>query len=361
LWLAIFFVVGQFGSGWAIDRQWPQIRFPHLYERLQRLDGQPNPPAVVCLGSSRIGLLLNGPELTHYLRGLTGDRQAWAFNGGVPLGDTLSDERILEELLKRGIRPRCALIEVSPLAVLERNPWAGLYAERQLHWSGLPYHVADVARQGQLLRTIQYQFLPLYGYRWQICQALSGALDECAAAQGKSQGNPYAVDLPESAADANADLLLTKGATWNVTAAQQPVSAEQLQASRVSVEQLTRDLRNYRPGGNLAGALERVVRLCQDNGVEPILVGVPVTSTFRDCVTTEMEASYREFLNQFCRQHHCRFVDYYSALPDSLFFDYHHVTRDGGKWFSRKVTADVLVPLWQGTHSSTALGAGGSS
>jgi hypothetical protein len=129
-----------------------------------------------------------------------------------------------------------------------------------------------------------------------------------------------------------------------------PRSADKdlLQASRVAVPTLTRDLRHYRPGGLLVAALERLVQLCRSNDIEPILVGVPVTSTFRECVQPDMEVRYRAFLADFCQAHDCLFVDYYAALPDALFLDYHHANVHGTDLLSYRLTTEVLAPLLRG-------------
>jgi hypothetical protein len=58
-----------------------------------------------------------------------------------------------------------------------------------------------------------------------------------------------------------------------------------------------------------------------------------------------MEAAYREFLTQFCQSHHCRFVDYYAALPDSAFLDYHHANKKGADMFGHRLTSEVLTPI----------------
>src|SRR5437870_4556769 len=114
VWTTGLFCLVQLLSGWAIDRFWPQIRFPELYTNLAQLQSQPTSPTVMCLGSSRFGRFLNGREMTRWLRQLSGDRRAWVFNASVPAGDPLATEKVLQEMFQRGIRPRYALIEMCP-------------------------------------------------------------------------------------------------------------------------------------------------------------------------------------------------------------------------------------------------------
>jgi hypothetical protein len=271
---------------------------------------------------------------------LTGDRRVWAFNASVVGGDALSSERTLQEMLRRGIRPRTALIEMCPPAIAERNPWATVHMIRQGRWSDLPNHLVDVAHQHQLLRLLQYRAVPLYANRAQICKEAARTWQRWV---DTPPGQPAAGSaVPDAAAG---DAL-----NWDKIIVKAPVTDDLREVSQRAVPELKRVFREYRPGGNLVAALERVMALCHDNGIEPVLVGVPVTSSFRQCVTPDMEASYRSFLAQFCRQHHCRFVDYYAALPDSQFVDYHHASSAGGEVFSKRLTAEELVPLLQVTY-----------
>ena len=131
-----------------------------------------------------------------------------------------------------------------------------------------------------------------------------------------------------------------------------PPQSNPLDASRLAIPYLKRTLRDYRPGGNLVAALERLVRLCRDHDIEPILVGVPVTSVFRDCIQPEVNTQYREFVGAFCRQQGCRFVDYHTALADSQFLDYHHANENGTEVFSRRLATELLGPLLVG-HAPT--------
>jgi hypothetical protein len=201
-----------------------------------------------------------------------------------------------------------------------------------------------LARTGQLLRAAQYRLVPLYGHRGQICHDVAQACTRWyMGLAGHEPDKPAAVFTASGIDNAPAE-----GLDWDRILQRKPSNDNYVEESRKAIPYLTRDLRDYRPGGQLAAALERLVVLCQDNGVEPILVGAPVTSAFRSCLTPEMEASYQGFLAQFCERHGCLFVDYYSALPDHLFVDYHHGTPDGGVLFSRQISEELLAPLLMG-------------
>jgi hypothetical protein len=101
-------------------------------------------------------------------------------------------------------------------------------------------------------------------------------------------------------------------------------------------------LHDFRIGGPAAAALERMVAGCADVGARVLLVGVPVTSSFRTAFTPAINSSYREFLADICRRHGCRFTDCRACVPDGGFVDAHHLSADGARYFSRLLVREVL-------------------
>jgi hypothetical protein len=295
------------------------------------------------MGSSRFGSLLSETESTRSLRGLTGDSQAWVFNPSVPSGDALTSERTLLEMLRRGVKPRYALIEMCPPSIHANNPWAAQYMERQMMWWELPDHVLEIAREGQLVRMAQFRLVPLYGYRVNICNAV-----ETAVAHWFHPEPAHLVGAPGAVASPTP----VNALDWKKIIPQGPPDCDHMAASRRGAPYLERVMRNYRPGGTLVAGLERIVGLCRENGIEPILLQPPVTSAFRECIKPEMETVYRDFVAQFCQKHACLFIDYYTAMPDDMFLDYHHANEAGSALFSRRVAEELLAPLLLGRRPS---------
>jgi hypothetical protein len=344
LWTAAVFVFGQLSSGWALDNLWPQIRNPYMHQVIAHVEAQPTSPTAIFFGSSRFGCLLSGPELTRSIQNITGDSHVWATNASMPNGDIIFSERILLELLRRGVRPRYAVFEMTPPSITAHNPWIMRFRERLLGWSDLPAHFADLVRDEQLAPGAQSLLVPLFSYRGLICKALTSNWACC-------NQPPDALLPPGRTAarfDIGADTTPVDALDWDAGARPHEHVNDPLEASRKAIPNLNKQLDDYRPGGTLVAALERVVGLCRAHGVEPILLGVPVTKTFRDCVTVQMQASYQEFLSQFCHQQGISFVDYQAALSDDCFFDFHHGTKQGCELFSRVVAEDILAPSLEG-------------
>jgi hypothetical protein len=114
----------------------------------------------------------------------------------------------------------------------------------------------------------------------------------------------------------------------------------------VGLDTVVRSLRSYRPGGNAAAALNRLLTLCRMHGIEPILLTVPLSSAHRQCYTSDIDRAFQAHIAAVTQEFSCRYVDCRAALPDDCFVDHHHATPDGGRLFSRKFALEVLAPMW---------------
>ena len=104
---------------------------------------------------------------------------------------------------------------------------------------------------------------------------------------------------------------------------------------------------NYRIGGNNTAALERMLQSCRANGIKPILLAPPVTAPHRQVYTPAIEAAFGDYVHALCQHYGCTYVDFRAQVPDALFSDNHHLLPEaGGRYFSRRLTEEVLVPAW---------------
>ncbi len=339
------FVVLQLSSRILFDYCWPQVRFPTFHDQVRRFDALPVPPTILCLGSSRTGCLLKEAEIGQVVEEFTGDTAAFCFNAQLPNGDLIVSERMLRTLLERGARPRFALIELCPEGVNHRNGWLVHYVAWMLRWEDIPTYLKDMAVTGNLVRFAGTRIIPLYVYRYQIRLQL-GAL-ACDWCEQRPLPQPL---TPEGRAAG------VRPSSVGVTAYWQQRIAESLHEATIDpnrnltigVENVQRAVRDYRPGGNAAAALERVLILCRAHAIEPTLFGPPLSSTHRACYTPEIEAAFQAYVSRVTHKHGCRYLDYRDALPDTFFVDHHHATLEGGLLFSRKISLEVLAPAWHG-------------
>ncbi len=115
-----------------------------------------------------------------------------------------------------------------------------------------------------------------------------------------------------------------------------------------SIDGVQQTLRDYRPGGNAAAVLERLLSCCRTNGIEPILLSVPLSSAHRGQYAPAIESAFQGYIAAMAQKYSCRYCDYRSAVPDAFFLDHHHAGPNGAALFSRRFALEVLAPAWRG-------------
>ena len=307
------FVAIQLAAGLALDYVWPQVRFPVFYQSLARLDQWPRSPNVVLLGSSRTGHLLGEADVTHEMRDATGDPDIECFNACVLGGDVVVAERMFRHVLGRGVVPRQVLIEVTPEQVCRRNGWLRQYHFMLLRWDDLPGYLTELVRTHDLPKFITMRCLPLYHYRDPLRQEIARHL-------------PALQDPPKA------------------TSAGPPTFPDR--STLRDIRDLPRWFRDYAIGGNSAAALERLLGLCGERGIEPILYSPPLSSAHRAYYTAEIESAFQGYMADVTQRYGCHYVDYRTLLRDTFFIDHHHGGPEAMPLFSRKVAREVLAPAW---------------
>jgi hypothetical protein len=360
LWMLGVFVTLQLVASCGFDYAWPCVRFPAFYAQVDRFTAEASPPNVICLGSSRLNSLLREAQTDRVVRAATGDATFHAFNACVPGGDIIVSERMFRCLIDRGARPRFLLIEISPEIVNQRASWLLRYGPWFIRWHEIPAFVHDMIVTRSLLRFAGSRLLPLYYYRDQVRRRLSARI--CAGWAGLAAAErPSAASASDgSTQERRAIAEARRGATNDTeparlrhhrhvdTGAQARRSAtnDPNRAAMRSLDALKRGLRDYRPGGNAAVALERLLSGCRAHGIVPILVVVPAPGVHRACFTSEIEQAFRAYLADIARKYPCRCADYHDALADCFFADHHHAGREGGLLFTQKFSVEVLAPIW---------------
>lgn len=339
LWMTGLFFVGQIAGGMLLDRVLPRLRFPFLYEQLDRLAAEPHAPNIVFLGSSRFGSNTSGEYITERMHEFTSVKTARAFNAAIPAGDPIVSEIVLQHLLERGVRPRVAVIELCPESLNHCNEWVRIHLERQLRWEDMGTYFGEIVRTAGISRLLANRLLPLYRYRKTLCEELAKTLaeklDDWLNASAADQAQP------------------TTAIDWNALVLGNPklVENDLLGNTQIGLREVHRWLSNYSAGGNAGAALERILQSCQANGITPILVGVPLSKPHRDCYVRPIEESYQAYVKKITAKYGCRYVEYRDRMPDDLFLDNHHAGIQGSLFFSRIFADEVLIPWWNENNS----------
>jgi hypothetical protein len=342
LWGLGAFVAVQLTASVVYDYACPQVRYPDFYATVNRVDAGGLDADVLCLGSSRTGFLLNEAQIDPVVRDLTGDAGFHCVNASVPGGDVIVCERLLRILLARGARPRYALIEVSPEMVSQRNSWVKLYGPWFLRWDDVPTYTRDLVITQSWPRFAGTRLLPLYYYREQSRRRVAAQLGAWYDAR-PTAAPPVP---PRNPGRTIGSIAHAQSAKWQKLVADGLRAVDNKPGTIADIGFVNSMLRDFRPGGTSAAALERMLACCRAHCIEPILIHVPLSSGHRDCYTSEIEASFRAYVSAITQKYGCQCVDYQAALPDRFFVDHHHVGVEGRALFSRRLGLEVLAPAW---------------
>lgn len=333
VWFALCFMTMQFLGGLFLDYGCSEARFPSAHYLLHALHARPAAPDVVGLGSSRLGLALHAGEAGALLREhCPGARPITVFNAAVTVGGLVTSDFMLQRLSAEGIRPRVLVIEISPELVSDYNEWLEYDLARHLTWSDLPTYFADILRARLLRPVIVERLFPLCAHRPRLLPC----------AQRLLGGDADVTETPEglSSNQTGLDSQGLFGATLHKLG-QLPGDCRTEWGT--ALQQPRRWLRNYRLGGTAQQALQRLLERCQANGIQVILVRVPMRSDYGGLYTSAVEESFATYMNELTRTHACRFVDHARLVPDQLFLDNSHLLPEGAVRFTRTLTREVLV------------------
>lgn len=330
-WLAGLFFLAQLAGGLILDYVWIGPRNPFKARMLTELHASPVPHEILFLGSSRFGSNINCVVLDGQLRSDLGEQAPRSFNASVPAGDPTVYLSILEEILQEGRRPQLLVVEISPETLSYRDNWLPDHALNLLDWRDVPEAIPALLRNGKIMNLVRGRLLPLHVHRYRVCKAareLVRSLLRPAPAPAAPMPNlvftPSVPDLEPP-----------------------PFTPAQKALLEDGYEVCRHDLKDYRPGGLSAHRLERLLDRCRSSGIAVLLVGVPVASPYRRAYTPEVETAFLHYVRALTDRFGCSFVDWRDRLPDKYFADARHAYPEGGVYFSRRLAAAVLAPLWR--------------
>jgi hypothetical protein len=337
IWAVGVFAGLQLTASLLLDYCWPLLRFPSARKTLARLEHETERPEILSLGSSRFNGVV-APEISRLLtcECRTG-RPVPAFTAAIPFGDTIAGEFLLHRILNAGARPKLLVFEVSPEQLNPSNDWVGIHARRQLCWHDTPRYFVEVCRSMQLARWLGERVNPIFYHREELWSELDEALQKPAVNPPGGVANRAQAGPSESGPPAWNELLRPPDL---------PVTEELRNVSRSGFALLPRWLRQFRIPGSKADALERVLARCRDQRIDVLLIETPVSLGHRQSYSPEINAQFRAYIDRLTKNYGCRFVDYRDRVPDNLFVDNHHLGPEGGLYFSRLLTHEVLAPYW---------------
>jgi hypothetical protein len=328
-WSAGVFAVAQLVSGLLLDYVCPEVRSEMLARIDRTLCADPRGPDLVFLGSSRTAAGLYSGAVRRALREQFGDAAPRSvLNLALPAGDPISDELVLQHILRQGARPQLVVLEVAPDLVNANNPNIRTHIFRQMRWNDVPTYLPEAYQFGECGGLASNRLFPLFVFRREIRRVLTTTPEP-------------PVDGEEEMAPEWEQILCSTHRD------DEPAAVEK---SRTGAEILRERFVKYHIGGMTDAALERVLICCRERNIAVLLLGVPVTSPLRELSTPEIAEVYRAYMEKLCRTYKCHFEDWADRLPDSDFTDVYHCNHAGGLHLSRQLALEVLAPLWRDTH-----------
>jgi len=102
------------------------------------------------------------------------------------------------------------------------------------------------------------------------------------------------------------------------------------------------DYANFSLAGEQGAATRRLIEFTQAQGIELMLVPLPLTSGYLDPTRAATEQEFREFLTQLAQQYdHVTLLDVGTTLPDQNFQDPSHLNRYGAMDVTRKIARQL--------------------
>ncbi len=331
LWALALFLLAQVSGGLVLDYLCIRVRFPWLADVYENLRARARQPEIIFLGSSRFASDFNCGVLDAALRHDLGEGAPRTFNAAVPAGDATVAERMLDDFLRMGYRPKLIVLEVAPGILARRDNWLNHQALRLLDWRDVPDAFPALCRNGKIMYLLPGRLLPLYLHRYGICkEALAMATSLFHPQPGRALCDP-AVPAP----------------VQTDPEPPPPPSPVVLAQVKASCKEVSWELQNFQLGGMASGRLERLLDRCRAEGIAVLLLGVPVSSHFRRAIPDGVDGIFLAYLRRLTQRYGCWYCDWSDRLPDSYFVDEHHAHPGGAVYLSRRLAPSVLVPLWR--------------
>lgn len=323
--LAAFALI-QIGLSVIMDCWLPVLHDPEYGHKLAllraRLAEHPDRPLVLVLGSSRSGIGLS-PAAFPPLE--VDGRPALVFNFAITGCGPVQELQTLKRLLRHGVRPRRALIEVHPLFLHQER---GIGEQNWLDPRRLD--LADLPTVGRYLgdpwalcqQWCRLRLAPWYSNRFLILNCFARSWLEAQHHQ-------------DSWTHLTADGWLPYG--------RQEISADEY---RRGVEHARREygpmLDRYRVTASADAALAALLRLCRDQRIETALYLMPEGSEFRGWYSAAARREIDEYLSRLRRQFGLRVYDATTWCDDGDFWDSHHLLASGAQRFSERFGREAL-------------------
>jgi hypothetical protein len=323
-WLLAAFALSQLVLAIYVDQAAPAVRDPEFYllEGMlrDRMAERPGRPTAMFLGSSRVAHGFDAKRAT-------GDHDAVVFNFGVPGSGPYFQTVMMDRLAADGVRADILFLEV--LHSFYNTAGVRSLDGSLLDGARLSYGEAvglfdytPKSQKGPLRRWALARALPVYRHQAELRDLIG--LDVFRPGEGPTP--PFAPIDPfgfrERQIDPERHASLTE------------LAHKQYDGFYTAFQ--------FDPAAwnRLVGTIDRA----KAGGTDVVVVLMPEGSQFRNLYTPEVRAGADDLVRRLRSEVGVTVVDAREWLPDTAFYDQHHLLPDGAEAFADRFRTDALEP-----------------
>lgn len=326
-----FFAAMQIGLLLAIEFVWPVPRDPLYGRKLRQLDERlaeapPDSLLVLLLGSSRVFNGVDANTLERELGAAVG-RPVTVYNFGLSAAGPLTEMIVLNRLLSAGIKPDLVLVELFPAMMTDHQPLLeadAIATSRLWHCDLSLLRRCDASFAGVWQAWWRRALTPCHTYRYGLLGAFSTAWLPAAG-----WGTAYAPIDPKG---------------WQCIDAEACPPESRPGAVLVARVKYRPALDDFRLGTG-ARAMQETLQLCRRERIRAALVVMPEGKDFQSWYSPHARASLAAFAERLAADQRVPVIDARSWMPDSEFFDSHHLLTGGAVRFSQRLSGPTAGML----------------
>ncbi len=319
-WVVVVFLISQATLAVTVDQFALDVRDPE-YARLENLlrdhiAERPEQPVALFVGSSRVVQGFDAAQAA-------GDEDVALFNFGIAGSGPYFQEIMLDRLRASGIKPDILFLELLHPFLNAAGPRAmdqGLLDGARLsagEATGL-LNYGSRSRTGPLRRWGYARLLPAYRHQAEIRDSMG--LGVYPYYSQESECDPLGFRPKFERVEKRAELTRQAHESYD------PFYCH-FQLDQSAWERMT-----------------RIIRTAQDAGITTAVVLMPEGTEFRSLYTPEGESARLAMLDRLRQKFGVSVIDARAWLPDSAFYDQHHLLPEGADDFAERFRVEALRP-----------------
>jgi hypothetical protein len=331
----IAFLAAQLGLGWAVHTERSPLRDPIFFDKLAKLrehraffagSNADRAATVLFIGSSRtlnaVDARAAGVQLTQSL-----GRPVEAFNFGQAGAGPITNAVYLRRLIKEGVKPDFAVIEVHPTFLAGQRP-----DPPETRWL-LPIRLRP--DELPVVRAMGFPAMepavhgprgflaPWYEYRFLIVDRYAPFfLMKNQRLNGGHQSDAFGFARLQEHSE--------------------PESKHRL--LQIAWEQYAYYFQGYRPNGCGVGGIRDTLDVCLAEGIRPALVLMPESPTWLGWYDADGLRELDRVMARLGGEYQVPVIDARTWVPDALSMDGHHLCGAGADVLTSRLVQDALVP-----------------